>query len=56
MAVELVEVGSFEVKNKKYKKRIKILFDDEKIAWYEYADLDQIEHSYAITIHKAQRK
>ena len=34
----------------------KIQFDDEKIAWYEYADLDQIEHSYAITIHKAQRK
>lgn len=37
-------------------KVIKIQFDDEKIAWYEYADLDQIEHSYAITIHKAQRK
>ena len=35
---------------------VKIQFDDEKIAWYEYADLDQIEHSYAITIHKAQRK
>lgn len=37
-------------------KIVKIQFDDEKIAWYEYADLDQIEHSYAITIHKAQRK
>ena len=37
-------------------KAVKIQFDDEKIAWYEYADLDQIEHSYAITIHKAQRK
>ena len=37
-------------------KVVKIQFDDEKIAWYEYADLDQIEHSYAITIHKAQRK
>ena len=37
-------------------KAVKIQFDDEKIAWYEYSDLDQIEHSYAITIHKAQRK
>ena len=37
-------------------KVVKIQFDDGKIAWYEYADLDQIEHSYAITIHKAQRK
>ena len=37
-------------------KVVKIQFDDEKIAWYEYADLDQIEHSYAITIHEAQRK
>lgn len=35
---------------------VKIKFDDEKIAWYEYTDLEQIEHSYAITIHKAQRK
>ena len=37
-------------------KVVKIQFDDEKIAWYEYSDLDQIEHSYAITIHKAHRK
>ena len=37
-------------------KIVKIQFDDEKVAWYEYSDLDQIEHSYAITIHKAQRK
>lgn len=37
-------------------KVVRIQFDDEKIAWYEYSDLEQIEHSYAITIHKAQRK
>lgn len=37
-------------------KVVKIQFDDDKIAWYEYSDLEQIEHSYAITIHKAQRK
>ena len=37
-------------------KQVEIRFDDDKIAWYEYSELDQIEHSYAITIHKAQRK
>lgn len=37
-------------------KKIKIEFDDQKIAWYTYQDLEQIEHSYAITVHKAQRK
>ena len=37
-------------------KKIEIKFDDEKIAFYEFSDLDQIEHSYAITIHKSQRK
>ena len=35
-------------------KKIKILFDDEKFAWYQYTELDQIEHAYAITVHKAQ--
>ena len=37
-------------------KKIKIVFDDEKVAWYQYQDLEQIEHAYAITVHKAQRK
>ena len=37
-------------------KNIEIKFDDEKIAWYQFSELDQIEHSYSITIHKAQRK
>lgn len=35
-------------------KQIKILFDDEKEAWYAFSDLDQLEHAYAITVHKAQ--
>ena len=35
-------------------KNIKIKFDDGKIAWYEFSELEQIEHSYAVTIHKAQ--
>ncbi len=49
------EIGTITEIDEK-EKVIKIQFDDEKIAWYEYSDLEQIEHSYAITIHKAQRK
>ena len=37
-------------------KQVEIQFDDEKVAWYPFSELDQIEHSYAITIHKSQRK
>ena len=36
-------------------KRIKIKFDDDKIVWYNFEELEQIEHSYCITVHKAQR-
>ena len=49
------ELGTIE-KIDDEEKMVKIRFDDEKIAWYQYQDLDQIEHAYAITIHKAQRK
>lgn len=35
-------------------KQIKVVFDDEKIAWYSFSELDQLEHAYAITIHKSQ--
>ena len=49
------EIGTIiEIDEKE--KVVKIQFDDEKVAWYEYSDLEQIEHSYTITIHKAQRK
>ena len=37
-------------------KQIKVKFDDDKAVWYQYAELDQLEHAYAITVHKAQRK
>ena len=37
-------------------KIVEVEFDDNKIAWYEFSELEQIEHSYSITIHKAQRK
>ena len=34
--------------------RLWIRFDDGKVAPIEFQDLEQIEHSYAITIHKSQ--
>ena len=39
-----------------FNKQIKIKFDDEKEVWYQFSELEQIEHAYAITVHKAQRK
>ena len=49
------EIGTItEVSEKN--KIVEIKFDDEKTAYYDYTELEQIEHSYAITIHKAQRK
>lgn len=33
---------------------VEIKFEDGKIADYQYSDLDQIEHSFAITVHKSQ--
>ena len=35
-------------------KTIKIEFDDEKEAYYEFSDLEQLDLAYAITIHKSQ--
>ncbi len=49
------EIGTITEVNEK-NKIIEIKFDDEKTAYYDYTELEQIEHSYAITIHKAQRK
>ncbi len=47
------EIGTI-IEVKENEKQVEIKFDDEKVAWYEFSDLDQIEHSYAITIHKSQ--
>ncbi len=49
------EIGTVTAINER-EKQVEIQFDDEKVAWYEFSELDQIEHSYAITIHKSQRK
>ena len=49
------EIGTITEINEK-NQIVEIRFDDDKIAYYDYTELEQIEHSYAITIHKAQRK
>ncbi len=35
-------------------KQLEVDFDDRKTAWYAFSELEQLEHAYAITIHKAQ--
>ncbi|MGN1326724.1 MAG: ATP-dependent RecD-like DNA helicase, partial [Clostridia bacterium] len=47
------ELGRIEKINKE-EKTVKVKFDDGKVAKYENADLDQLEHAYAITVHKSQ--
>ena len=47
------EVGTIIEINEK-EKNITVKFDDEKICWYEFNQLEELEHSYCITIHKAQ--
>lgn len=31
-----------------------IVFDDERVAYYDFDELNQIEHAYAVTVHKSQ--
>ncbi len=47
------ELGTIE-KIDQIEKQIKVKFDDDKIVWYPFSELEQLEHAYAITIHKAQ--
>ena len=49
------EIGTI-LKIDEKEKQVEIKFDDDKVAYYQFSELDQIEHSYAITIHKSQRK
>ncbi len=35
-------------------RQMEIEFDDGKVSWYSFSDLEQLELAYAITIHKAQ--
>ena len=47
------EFGKIE-KIDNVEKQIKVEFDDGKIAWYMYSELEQLDLAYAITIHKSQ--
>ena len=37
-----------------YDEELTILFDDGRTSVYNYKELDQIEHAFAVTIHKSQ--
>ena len=37
-----------------YDEEISVLFDDGRLADYSYSELDELEHAFAITIHKSQ--
>ena len=47
------EIGRI-IKISNEERQIQVLFDDGKVTWYAFSELDQLEHAYAITIHKAQ--
>ena len=48
------EDDNLEKKEVEEEKSIKVKFDDNKCVYYPYEELDQIEHAYAITVHKSQ--
>jgi len=35
-------------------KNVEVLFDDGKVAWYAFSELDELDLAYSITVHKAQ--
>ncbi len=37
-----------------FSRMVKVRFDDGKLAEYSFQELDELEHAYAITIHKSQ--
>lgn len=37
-----------------FDERVEVRFDDGRVAFYEYNQLDELEHAFAITIHKSQ--
>ena len=47
------ELGLINKINKE-EKTVRVKFDDGKIATYDNTNLDQLEHAYAITVHKSQ--
>lgn len=47
------EIGTI-VKIDHVAKQLKIEFDDEKVSWYAFNNLEELELAYSITIHKSQ--
>ena len=43
----ITEINDFD-------ENITVTFDDGRVAVYEYSQLDELEHAFAITIHKSQ--
>lgn len=43
----ITEINDFD-------ENITVTFDDGRVAVYEYSELDELEHAFAITIHKSQ--
>lgn len=43
----ITEINDFD-------ENVEVTFDDGRVAIYEYTQLDELEHSYAITVHKSQ--
>lgn len=46
--------GDLGIVNKVTPDEIEVIFDDDKIVKYEANILEELEHAYAITIHKSQ--
>ena len=46
--------GDLGIINKITEDYIEVIFDDEKVVRYESSVLEELEHAYAITIHKSQ--
>ena len=47
------EIGRI-IKIDSNERQMQVEFDDGKVTWYAFSELEQLEHAYAITIHKAQ--
>ncbi len=47
------DVGFIEKIDKEYG-QMTVIFDEDKYATYDFSQLDELEHAYAITVHKSQ--
>ncbi len=47
------DVGFIEKIDKEYG-QVTVIFDEDKYATYEFSQLDELEHAYAVTVHKSQ--